>query len=253
MKISLIIAAITALESTAAADPPTAEDSTSSTPESLYTEGQTAYDRTDYATAIARWHAAYELSGEPSLLFDVAQAQRLSGDCSAALETYEHFVAIDPDPTSGQHALAEDLSRELATRCGAGPDPAPSDQAQRLNLVGGLSRSKDDGQALRIVGLATSGAGALTLTIGLGLGHHGQTLGDEVTRACTTSCDWSAQKSKDAAGRSDVAAGRALDALGGVALVGGAVACYFGYRESSLAITPRPSDGGAVVTWSGSW
>lgn len=247
MKITLIVASIM-LSVTAAADP-TAED--------LYTEGQGAFDRADYATAITRWRAAYEMSGEPSLLFDVAQAQRLSGDCPAALKTYEHFVAIDPDSTSEQHALAEDLSRELASKCVVEPDPVPSKQVARLNLVDTLSTSEHPearpGRALRIGGLAAGGGGALALAIGLGLGHHGQTIADEVTRACATSCDWSAQEGKDAAGRSDVAVGRALDALGGAALVGGAVAYYFGYRESGVAIAPASREGGAVVTWSGAW
>lgn len=248
MKITLIIATLAALESAAPADVPT--------PETLFSEGQAAYDHTDYTTAITKWRAAYDASGEPSLLFDVAQAQRLSGDCASALKTYQHFIAIDPDPTSDQHAIANDLSRELASKCVTLEPPLP-DPAPRLNLVDGLSPPKHQdarsGRALRIGGLAAGSAGAVTLAIGLGLGHHGQTLGDEVTRACAISCDWAAQEGKNSTGQRDVAIGRALDALGGAAIVGGAIAYYLGYREDGVAISPVSRESGAVVTWSGSW
>jgi hypothetical protein len=52
MKIMLIVAAIAAIEVAAYAQP---------TAESLYDEGQIAYDKADYSTAIAKWQAAYDL------------------------------------------------------------------------------------------------------------------------------------------------------------------------------------------------
>lgn len=243
MKITLIIATLVALESAAFADVPT--------PETLFSEGQAAYDHADYTTAITKWRAAYDASGEPSLLFDVAQAQRLSGDCASALKTYQHFIVIDPDPTSDQHAIANDLSRELASKCVTPPEPPLPDPAPGLSPP--KHQDSRSGRALRIGGLAAGSAGAVTLAIGLGLGHHGQTLGDEVTHACAVSCDWATQESKNSTGQRDVAIGRALDALGGATIVGGAIAYYLGYRDNGVAIAPVSRESGAVVTWSGSW
>jgi hypothetical protein len=258
MKAALIVLAIAMLGVAARADAqPSAE--------SLYAEGQAAYDKADYTTAIAKWQASYQTSGENDLLFNLAQAMRLSGDCTRALATYQKFVAADPDPTSERHKLALDLARELEPACRArvprgdppispptGPQPSVGGG---LNLVGGLNDHKSEGvrpgRTLRIAGLATSGVGASMLVTGLIFGRHAQTIGSEVTDACTTSCDWTVQKSKDAAGRRDATIGYALDAVGVAAIASGAVMYYLGSR-STVAVVPRP-EGGVVASWRGSW
>ena len=101
--VTIVFAAIAALTITAAAQPPTAEN--------LYDEGQAAYDKADYGTAIARWQAAYDLSNASGLLLNLAQAKRLSGDCVGAITTYKRF--IEADPTVYQKPLAEEFVREL--------------------------------------------------------------------------------------------------------------------------------------------
>lgn len=257
MKTTLIILfAIAALGGRAAAEP-SAED--------LYTEGQAAYDRADYPTAIARWRASYEISGESGLLFNLAQALRLAGNCSEALATYKKFVAVDPDPTSEQHKLADDLARELDAKCPA--KPATPTQIEHpvgpglnsgpsLNLGGELTDHDDrpaPGRSLRVAGLVTGGAGVAILVTGLVVGHHANTLGGEVTDACATSCDWATLKSKDAAGRRDEKIGYVLDGVGVVAIASGALMYYLGNRNSAISVVPAARDGGAVLSWSGSW
>jgi hypothetical protein len=251
-----VIAAVVARAATADAEPPTAED--------LYAEGQTAYDHADYATAVAQWQAAYDLSGEPELLFDVAQARRLSGDCPRALATYRRFVEVDP--TSAQHALAISLGREMAKQCGR-PAPVqapvpeiPLKQTHGLDQIHGLvvvdeRRSDEDpGRALKIAGLATGATGALAIIAGLGIGHHGHAIGDEVAGACRAGCDWAAWQGKDAAGRRDVSIGLGVDVLGAAAVVAGAGLYYFGIRAGSVSVVPSPREGGgATISWSGSW
>jgi hypothetical protein len=246
MRASLVIVTIAALRMTAAAAP-SAED--------LYAEGQAAYDRADYATAIARWRESYAVSAAPGLLFNLAQAQRLSGDCPGALSTYRRFLASDPDPASEQHRLAEDLATELDAACDERPPTPP--RIEPPGSVPALLSRRDDrpprsGRGRRIAGLATGGAGLALLAAGLVLGHHGTALGAEVTRACAAGCDWSGQRETDAAGRRDVLVGRALDAVGAAAIVGGAILYYVGTRET-LGVAPRPGGDGAVVTWGGSW
>ena len=251
-----VIAAVVARAATADAEPPTAED--------LYAEGQTAYDHADYATAFARWQAAYDLSGEPELLFDVAQARRLSGDCAGALATYRRFVEVDP--MSAQRALAISLGREMAKQCGRpAPVPAPvpeipPDQTHGLDQIPGLvviderSGDEDPGRALKIAGLATGATGALAIVVGLGIGYHGHAIGDEVTSACNAGCNWTAWKGKDAAGRRDVSLGLGVDVIGAAAVVAGAGLYYFGTRAGSVTVVPSSREGGgATISWSGSW
>lgn len=220
--------------------------------EILYVEGQEAYDHADYATAIQRWRRSYEISGEPGLLFNLAQALRLSGDCAAALETYRRFIAADPDP-SEQHRLATDLTKELEAACRSTltrtADLVPGTEAPPHDHV---DQGRRPGRALRTTGLMTSGAGALLLVTGLVVGQHARSLGDDVTTACAVTCDWNEQQSKEAAGRRYTVVGYALDAVGVVAIAGGAIMYYIGARQN-VAVAPPLNARGAVVSWSRSW
>jgi len=251
MKIVLLIVALVALETTAIAQP-NAED--------LYAEGQAAYDRADYAGAITKWQASYDLSKEAGLLFNLAQAKRLAGDCAGAITTYRRFDTADADQASEQHKLTKDFVRELEGKC---PDPKPTVSpptiVNRPTLDGGLhlgprltDRESDHGRTWKIAGLVTGGVGVVTIAVGLGLGHHGAAIGDEITAACATSCDWAALKDKNARGKRAVAIGKVLDVAGVAAVAGGAVFYYLGIRQETLTITPAPG-GGGVVSWSGSW
>ena len=259
MKIALITAALVALEVVAAAEPTRSPDlyADRQSPEELYAAGQAAYDRADYATAIARWQAAYRRSGASVLLFNIAQAYRLSGDCVDAIASYQKFAATDPDPTSEQRQIAAEFVRELTPTCVARSADAPPDRVPGLNVVGGPSRTGSGdtraGRALKIAGLATCGAGALSIAIGLALGHHGQTIGSAVTAACAAGCDWSAQAGNDSIGRRDASIGYALDGLGAAAIVGGTIMYYLGDRRDEIVVTPRPREGGVVISWNRTW
>ena len=248
MKIALLIVAIAALETVAFAQP-SAED--------LHAEGQAAYDRADYEAAVAKWQASYDLSKESALLFNLAQAKRLAGDCLGALATYRRFVAAsDADPASEQHQLAEDLALELEGQCS---ESTAVSLPKAVDLPDVTPRPNDrepdrerSGRTWKVAGLVTGGVGVATIAVGLGLGHHGATIGDEITVACRVSCDWAALEDKDARGRREVAIGKVLDVVGAAAIAGGVVFYYLGARQATLAVTPAPG-GGGVVSWRGTW
>ena len=238
-KIVVLIMVLAALEAVAFAQPGA---------ETLYTEGQAAYDRADYATAVARWQASYDLSKEVGLLFNLAQAKRQSGDCTGAVATYHRFITDDPDPTSEQHKLAKDLARELEGTC---PEKPVVLLPSTVNSTAHLNTRAQSGRTWKIAGLVTGGIGVATIAIGLGLGRHGSSIGDEITAACATSCDWAALKDKEARGKRAVTIGRALDAAGVAVIAGGAVFYYLGMRQETLTVAHAP--GGGVISWSGSW
>jgi hypothetical protein len=253
----VVIAAIIALGSAARAD---------STPEQLFTEAQAAYDQRDYATAIAKWQESYRLSGATDLIFNIAQAMRLSGDCRGAITNYRRFVEVARVDQADQVAMAKDFVRELESWC-HDPSPPPSvvnkvtidpkalesiaaqvgqpllEQARREEEAHRRSRR------LKIAGLGLGGVGLAAIAAGVSLGHHGAVLGDEVTAACQTSCNWTTEKSTDAAGRSDVAIGYAIDGVGAAAVIGGGIAYYLGIRGGGV----EPREGGAIVSWRGAW
>lgn len=238
MRTLIAVAILAALGASAHAEPSAAQ---------LYDEGQRAFDQGDYATAVARWRSSYQLSRLPLLVLNVAQAYRLVGDCESALGAYRQYVALDP--TSGQRALAEGFIGELEPRCGQPVKHAEVPPVAEASLVGETRR----GHSLRLPGLATGGTGAALVATGLWLGYRASKLGDEVSRACSTTCNWNEQRGKDADGRRDAAIGYVLDTVGVAAIAGGAIMYYVGTGRTAVVISPQPREGGGVVTWSGSW
>jgi hypothetical protein len=57
-----------------------------------YDRGLKHYNLADYEPAITAFKRAYELSGKPELLFNIAQAYRLKGDCKQAVLVYRSFL-----------------------------------------------------------------------------------------------------------------------------------------------------------------
>jgi hypothetical protein len=235
MRAAIIATIIVVVHSHAQAAP------TSPTAEDLFNAGQAAYDRGDYALAIDRWQVAYQLSKEPALLYNIAQAQRLAGDCKRAVSSYKQFIT--GDPTSDRRPLAEDFVRELDAECGA----------VKLRVTPHPVVIASAGNRLKVAGLASGGIGVSLLASGLLLGKHASTLGDRVTSACSVSCDWNTEKDTDATGHRDAAIGYVLDGVGIAVILGGAVVYYVGGSAGRVTVTPISREGGAAVLWSGTW
>ena len=237
MKIVVIACLLGALATTSHADPSDAER--------LYAEGQAAYDRHDYALAIRRWQAAYQLSPLPLLVLNLAQAYRLAGDCEHALASYRRYVGLEP--ASEQRALADGFIAELEPTCGtpAPPRPRPEPPVAR--------ERRARGRGWKVAGLTTGGAGVAIVATGLLFGARASSLGHEVTRDCSTSCDWAVERSKQSAGKRDAAIGEVLDGIGVAAVAAGIGMYIYGARGGKPELTVRPVPNGAAMSWSGRW
>src|SRR6187551_2944193 len=62
----------------------------------LAERGRIAHDSKDYSTAIVSFTEAYALAPAPGLLFNLAQAYRLRGNCDDAALMYRRFLATNP-------------------------------------------------------------------------------------------------------------------------------------------------------------
>jgi hypothetical protein len=96
--------------------------------EELFRQGVAAYDRQDYRAAMDFFQKAYARSGEPALLFNIAQVHNAVGDCLAAREKLELFIKI---------ARADDpvLPRALARREQLSHCPTKVADASKTNLA----------------------------------------------------------------------------------------------------------------------
>jgi tetratricopeptide (TPR) repeat protein len=100
MRISVLLA-ILCVAVPAAADP--ASDQAAA--------GKKAFAEGKYAEAIKAFREANKLAPDPKLLYAIAQAQRMAGDCAAAIVTYEEFIRSKADPKLVEYSQAN------ITRC----------------------------------------------------------------------------------------------------------------------------------------
>ena len=69
------------------------------------------YQLQHYAEAIQLLEIGFRLSGDPDFLYPLAQSQRLNGECSKAIVSYQRFLQSSPPDYRAQAA------RENITRC----------------------------------------------------------------------------------------------------------------------------------------
>lgn len=69
-----------------------------------YEIGVRHYNLQEWSQAVAEYKEAYRLSPRPAFLWAIAQAQRLGGDCEAAIKSYQAFLRSSP--SAEQAAIA---------------------------------------------------------------------------------------------------------------------------------------------------
>jgi tetratricopeptide (TPR) repeat protein len=75
-----------------------------------FRHGTAAYALGKYEDAAKEYEAAFELTSDPALLYDAAQAYRLAGNSARALELYASYLHI----FGGQAANRADVQRHIA-------------------------------------------------------------------------------------------------------------------------------------------
>lgn len=154
--------------------------------------GQEAYDKKDYATAVKEYLAAYQLAPINSLLFNIGQAYRLSGDNEKALAYYEKYVEFEPGGAqvvetkqhiaelkegieTAKHELK--LKDEEAARQKAEADARAEEEAKARANADAQSRAQagDAGKGLRIGGLVVGGIGVVAVGVGIAVAASGTT------------------------------------------------------------------------------
>jgi tetratricopeptide (TPR) repeat protein len=76
-----------------------------------------------YDEAVSDFEASYALAPVPGLLYDLAQAHRLRGDCAAALSFYRRFLEADPGGKLRERTRARIAEME---KCAAAKPPVPA-------------------------------------------------------------------------------------------------------------------------------
>jgi hypothetical protein len=88
---------------------------------------QVAYALQDWPTAIREFEAAFQNEQKPDFLWGIAQAQRLSGDCKAAIISYKSYrrSEINAEQSAAADSRIQHCEQELQAQAAAGPAPPP--------------------------------------------------------------------------------------------------------------------------------
>lgn len=150
----------------ARADPPPADAA-----ELAHRVGKQAFADGDYPAAAERFDQAYRLSGDPTYLFNLAQAKRLAGDCRAAHRSYLAFLDRMPDAPNradveGKIAELERCARP-PVRLTPVPVPVPVADAGADPLA--IARRSKRRARTRRLGITVAVISALTMAAAIGV------------------------------------------------------------------------------------
>jgi len=191
----------------------------------LSNHGRALHDLGDYQQAIVAYQEAYLIAPEPRILFNMAQAYRLAGNCDDAAHLYRRYLAGRPDPDSRR--VAEE---QLAI---------VDDCAQKTAITARVADEPDDGSTKRHVGVALVGAGGLSLAVATYFAIDASSASSDLSDLYKHGGSSRQIQDLDARGQrsSDLALGFAV--AGGVAVVAGTVLYTLGRRDDvpSLAVS----------------
>jgi tetratricopeptide (TPR) repeat protein len=79
-----------------------------------------------YAESSEMFSNAFEISGQPKYLYARAQAERLGGNCTLALQLYDRFLATQPaEPAAGQARVNRERCERVVPDVEEVPPPPP--------------------------------------------------------------------------------------------------------------------------------
>jgi hypothetical protein len=259
--------------STAGAPAPTApaaNDEATARARTLYLEGKRHYDLGEYAKSIEIWKRAYVISSAPMLLFNIAQAYRLAGDCTTALKIYASYERESPDMPN-QDELERAKTRCIREPTNANPpgevpgttppttittepsSPAPA-TLEALNEPAAPTRidAPARGGTLRVAGIATAATGGVLVITSLVLARRASNIATELEGYRG---EWTtAQHARDADGRSARTWSLVTGIGGAAALIGGGALYFIGRRrDAAPSVTVSVGSQHAEVSWSTSF
>ena len=213
----------------------------------LADRGRAFHDAGDYPRAIAAFTQAYVIAPSPALLFNLAQAYRLQGNCDDAALMYRRYLATNPDP--GQRTLAElhlanverclhkialHIPVETPTPAGRAIAPPPREAQIAAAPVPSPSRRA---QIEKDVGVGLALGGGVSLAIAAYYAVEAHDAADEVASGYAQGTRWKDLAAIDARGRSAATTAKVFGAGGAIGLAGGLVTYLIGRRDEQPPVT----------------
>jgi tetratricopeptide (TPR) repeat protein len=210
-------------------------------------QGRAAHDVGDYAAAIAAYKEAYVLAPSPGVLFNLAQAYRLNGDCVNAALMYRRYLGSSPDEDEREIAEMHLANVEHCTppRTTAIMEAKPARLALTAPVVSGNRTERRIG-----AGLLIAGGAMFVASVYFAVDAHDASA--DVSRFYAKGGAWSAIEATDARGRSSARWADGLLITGGISLLAGGALCMLGYRSEHLPplqLTASAHGAHASLSW----
>jgi tetratricopeptide (TPR) repeat protein len=221
----------------------------------LADRGRAFHDAGDYPNAITAFTQAYVMAPSPALLFNLAQAYRLLGDCDDAALMYQRYLTTSPSPEG--RALAElhlatvercihKLGLHIPVETAAGrlivpPPPA----ALAMTAIPAPSRTARIEKGVGI-GLMLGGSVALAVAVYYTVQAHAAA--NDVAAAYAMGAKWKDVAAIDASGKAAATRAKIFGAGAALGVAGGVVTYLIGKRTEQLPVTVAPTSHGVEVS-----
>lgn len=232
----------------------------------LADRGRALHDAGDYANAIAAFTQAYAMAPSPALLFNLAQAYRLQGNCDDAAVMYRRYLETDPGAQGRalaetqlatvercMHKLALHIPTEASSDSLVVPTPPPPEAlavtAPALpRTAQPTARATGRNEQDVGTGLALGGGVALAVAAYYAVqAHHAQ---DDVTAAYARGAVGKDVASLDTQGRTAARTARIFGAGGALGVASGIVMYVIGRNTERPPVTAAPIGHGVEVSMS---
>jgi tetratricopeptide (TPR) repeat protein len=248
---------LVALASPAGADSGLSADRVPNKARALAEKGRTYHEAGDYEAAVAAFKEAYVLAPSPGLLFNIAQAYRLAGNCDDASWMYRRF--LDTNPFGSQRKLAE---QHLASveKCSTGTfrvaaptppklDAKPPDPKLEIRREDKADQRSDRFKKIGVIAGVTGVAALATAAV---FAVDAKNASDTVEATYRQGGRWADIADIDARGKRDATIAAAFGIGGGVIAASGVVLFMLGRHYESaqhIAVAPGARGGQVSLHW----
>ncbi|MEO7729469.1 MAG: tetratricopeptide repeat protein [Kofleriaceae bacterium] len=246
-----------------------ADEPASSVPakaKTLAARGRAAHDAGHYSDAIAAFTQAYAMAPAPALLFNLAQAYRLQGNCDDAALMYRRFIATNPSPevlslAENHLATVERCMHKLALNIPVDGAPAsapgfvasaaPMHPRGTTSVAGSLDRPSRKAEIEKDVGIGLVIGGSTSLAIATYYAFRAHNASNDVAAAYAKGAKWKDVAPIDARGKSAESRAQLFGVGGALGVAGGVVTYLIGKHTEQAPVTVVPTGHGVEVgmTW----
>jgi tetratricopeptide (TPR) repeat protein len=224
-----------------------------------YEKAQRAYDIQKFAEAVDEYQKAYEIGGDPGMLFNIAQAHRLNDKPTEAIYFYRRYLerspnAVNRDDVESKIVALEKLEEERRRVASAAPPalppPAPVVVAPPAPVVPPPASAPATDPKV-VASIAFLSIGAIALVTSAITGKLASSKADNLTTAAMSRGTFDPNVEKDGKAYNAMAIGSLVVGLTSAAVGGG---LYYWSRKSSnetahAALTPMLGSGTVGATF----